>query len=82
MLVFKNAKICVTPNVKPQRQSVEYRLRWVPNAKLLVGHVHFIFLGVDLIQVGTIFQWNMGLIPMVNLRAPIIIGGHVMYGVR
>ena len=42
MLVFKNAKICVTPdakpkicvspNAKPQRQSVEYRLCWVPNA--------------------------------------------------
>ena len=24
-----NAKICVTPNVKPQRESVQYRLRWV-----------------------------------------------------
>ena len=43
MLVSKNAqicvtpnayfKICVTPNAKPQRESVEYRLRWVPNAK-------------------------------------------------
>ena len=28
-----NSKICVTPNAKPQRQSVEYRLRWLPNAK-------------------------------------------------
>ena len=43
MLVSKNAKICVTPkvnakscvtpNVKPQRESVEYRLCWVPNVK-------------------------------------------------
>ena len=43
MLVSKNAKmcitpnanlkICVTPNGKPQRKSVEYRLRWVPNAR-------------------------------------------------
>ena len=43
MLVYKNAKICVTPNAnakicvtpnaKPQRESVEYRLCWVPNAK-------------------------------------------------
>ena len=39
MLVSKNAKtpdakpkICVTPNAKPKRKSVEYRLRWVPNA--------------------------------------------------
>ena len=39
MLVFKNAKICVTlnanakicvtPNAKPQCESVEYRMRWV-----------------------------------------------------
>ena len=43
MLVSKNAQICVipnvnpkiyfSPNVKPQNESVEYRLRWVPNAK-------------------------------------------------
>ena len=42
MLVSKNAKICitpdtkpkicVTPNAKPKCKSVEYRLRWVPNA--------------------------------------------------
>ena len=62
MLVSKNAKICVTPNVnakicvtpnaKPQRESVEYRLRWVPNAKFwrwpCTFHVvcaHFICVG-------------------------------------
>ena len=28
-------KICVSPNVKPQREPMEYRLPWVPNAKLL-----------------------------------------------
>ena len=43
MLISKNPKICVSPNVnfkicvspnaKPQHESVEYRLRWVPNAK-------------------------------------------------
>ena len=43
MLVSKNAKIyvtpntnfeiCLTPNAKPQRESLKYRLRWVPNAK-------------------------------------------------
>ena len=32
MLVSKNAKICVTPNANPQREQVEYRWRWVPNA--------------------------------------------------
>ena len=42
MLVPKNAKtcvtpnakhkICVTPNTKPQREPMEYMLRWVPNA--------------------------------------------------
>ena len=54
MLVSKNAKICVTLNenfkicvslnAKPQRKSVEYKLRWVPNANFLrwPGHVHFI----------------------------------------
>ena len=43
MLVSKNAKIwvtlnananiCVTPNANPQHKQVEYRSRWVPNAK-------------------------------------------------
>ena len=43
MLVSKNAKIrltpnakhktCVTPNAKPQRKEIEYKLLWVPNAK-------------------------------------------------
>ena len=42
MLVYKNVKICftpdakpkicITPDAKPKRKSVEYRLRWVPNA--------------------------------------------------
>ena len=27
----------------PQREPVEYRLRWVPNGISCVGHVHFIF---------------------------------------
>ena len=45
MLVSKNAKIwvtpnakpkmCVTPNAKSQCQSVEYRLHWVPDVKIL-----------------------------------------------
>ena len=43
ILVSKNTKICLTPNAKhkicvspnanPQRESVAFRLRWVPNAK-------------------------------------------------
>ena len=43
MLVSKNVKICVTPNAKhkicvtpnakPQTEPMEYRLRWVHNAK-------------------------------------------------
>ena len=43
MLISKNAKICTTPNAehkicftpntKPQHEPMEYRLRWVPNAK-------------------------------------------------
>ena len=43
MLVSKNTKTCVTPNAKnkicdtsnakPQRKPMEYRLRWVSNAK-------------------------------------------------
>ena len=28
-----NAKICVTPNTNPQGEQVEYRSRWVPDAK-------------------------------------------------
>ena len=35
MLVSKNARICVTANAKPQCESVEYRLCWVPKAKCL-----------------------------------------------
>ena len=51
MLVSKNAKICFSPNANPQRESVEYRLRWIPNANFLrwpcTFHVcaHFICVG-------------------------------------
>ena len=30
-----DANFFASPNAKPQRESVEYRLRWVPNAKFL-----------------------------------------------
>ena len=45
-------KICVTPNANPQRKSVEYRLRWVPNAKFLRWPCTFHFFGGDFIRVG------------------------------
>ena len=53
MLVSKNAKICitpsaklkiyVTPNAKTQREPMEYRLRWVPNAKFSHWPCTFLF---------------------------------------
>ena len=58
-------KICVSPDAKPQRQPVEYRLRWVPG----VGSLHWactfhIFVLISFAS-GTqrelVFQWNMGL---------------------
>ena len=36
-------KMCVIPNAKPQRESVEYRWRWVPNAKFLHWPCTFLF---------------------------------------
>ena len=64
MLVFKNDKTCVTPNAKPQRESVEYRLRWVSNAKCLhwpfrfyVVYPVFFTLGI---QREPCTQWNTG----------------------
>ena len=36
-------KICVIPDANPRRQSVEYRLRWVPTQNAGDGHVHFMF---------------------------------------
>ena len=48
----------------PQRKSVEYRLRWVPNANCLRRPCTFHFFGVDFIcvwcQRKPRFQWNMG----------------------
>ena len=43
ILALPNAKICVFPDANPRRQSVEYRLRWVPTQNTGVGHVHFMF---------------------------------------
>ena len=66
MLVSKNAKICVTPNANakicitpkanPQREQVEYRLCWVPNAKFSHWPCTFNFFGVNFIRVGSRFS--------------------------
>ena len=81
MMVYKNAKICVTPdakhkicvtanskhkicvtaNSKPRREPVVYRLCWVPKQNFRVGHVHFIFLAVHFICVGSHFSVEYGL---------------------
>ena len=65
MLVSENANICVSPEAKPQRQPVEYRLRWVPGVGSMVRHVHFIFFVLISFALGSrrkrSFQWNMGL---------------------
>ena len=76
-MLSKNAKICVNPdakrkicvspnvNAKPQRQSVEYRLRWVTNAKFLRWPCTFHVFCVDFICVCSqhkpSFQCNVGL---------------------
>ena len=66
MLVSKKAKICVTPNAKPQCKSLEYRLRWVPNAKFSRWPCTFLFLFfVDFILVGSRFsvEYELNMIP-------------------
>ena len=58
-------------DAKPQRESVEYRLRWVPNAKSLRWPCTFHVFCVDSISVGSQrkprFQWNMGFILYIKL---------------
>ena len=71
MFVSKNAKKKLkfaSPNTKPQHESVEYkisRLRWVPNTKFCVGHVHLMFFVLISFAFGgqrkPSIQWNMGL---------------------
>ena len=56
-----NAKICFTPNAKPQRESVEYRLRWVLNTKFSRWPCTFHFFGVHFIRVGSRFSVEHGL---------------------
>ena len=69
MLVSKNTKICVTPNMNakicvnpesnPQCKPAEYRSRWVPNANFS-GHADFFFY-VNFIHVVSRFSVEYGL---------------------
>ena len=45
-------KICVTPDANPRRQSVEYRGRWVPNARFSRWPCTFHVVYVNFICVG------------------------------
>ena len=55
MLVSKNAIICLTPNEK-------HKICVSPNANpQRVGHVHFIYVDVDFIRVGSRFSVEYGL---------------------
>ena len=66
MLVFKNAKICVTPNATPYNAS-QWNKGCVGFQTQIsrVCHVHFIFLVLISFTLGTqrepVFQWNIDL---------------------
>ena len=68
MLVSENAKICVSPDAKPQRKPVEYRLRWVPGIGSLRWACTFHIFCVDFICVWwptqTQFSVEYGLNPL------------------
>ena len=49
-------KMCVSPDAKPQRQPVEYRLRWVPGVGSLCWACTFHIFCVDFICVGHLTQ--------------------------
>ena len=70
-----NSKICVTPNAKPQPESVEYRLRWVPNAKFsrwpCTFHVVYPFFFALGTQRERCSQWNMDFRVLIALCASI-----------
>ena len=44
ILALPNAKICVTPNANPRRQSVEYRWHWVFWRWPCIFHVYFMYI--------------------------------------
>ena len=71
ILALPNAKICVSPDANPRRQSVEYRWRWVFWHWPCIFHAYFMYISCCLciiFRVGyakisrrkPIFQWNMG----------------------
>ena len=56
-----NAKMCVIPNRKPQLESVDYRLRWIPDAECHVDFMLFVLISCALVtQHKPSLQWNMG----------------------
>ena len=44
ILALPNAKICVSPDANPRRQSVEYRCRWVFWRWPCIFHVYFMYI--------------------------------------
>ena len=53
---FLNSTGDMGKNKRPtQRESVEYRLRWIPNAKFLRWPCTFLFVCADFIRVGSRF---------------------------
>ena len=61
ILALPNATICVILDAKPQRQPVEYSLRWVLGVWSHVGHVHFIFFVSISFALGSVFPVEYGL---------------------
>ena len=61
ILALPNAKICVIPDAKPQRQPVKYSLCWVLGVESCVGHVHFIFFVSISFALGSVFPVEYGL---------------------
>ena len=61
ILALPNANICVIPDAKPQRQPVEYSLRWVLGVWSRVGQVHFIFFAFISFALGSVFPVEYGL---------------------
>ena len=61
LLALPNANVCVIPDAKPQRQPVEYSLRWVHGVRSRVGHVHFIFFVSISFALGSAFPVEYGL---------------------
>ena len=78
--------ICVTPNTKPQRESVEYKLRWVPDANILRWAcrfyvVYFLFpcvgypvcSGYGLQFIGVVLRKNHITVSLLRVRRPITV---------